>query len=84
MKSLCPCTGVLSGRNPAGETTRWCRNVRAISNGMALIRALPDGRRFGVLSDFIGKQSEVRHPGDHGTLAVLRRFADAHQLPTTV
>ena len=58
-------------------------NVSAISNGLALICALSDGRRFGVPADCIGEQSEVRGPGDHGTLTVLSWFADAHRLLTT-
>lgn len=59
-------------------------NVRAISNGLSLICALGDGRRFGVPSDYIGAESEVRLPGDHGTLSVLRWFAEAQQLPIAV
>jgi hypothetical protein len=55
-------------------------NVKAISNGIVLICALPDGRRFGVPSVYIGEQSEVRHPGDHGALAVVRWFAEDHCL----
>ena len=37
-------------------------DVKAISNGIVLICALPDGRRFGVPSGYIGEQSEVRVP----------------------
>jgi hypothetical protein len=55
-------------------------DVRAISNGLSLICALNDGRRFGVPADCIWEQSEVRRPGDHGILTVLRWFADLHQL----
>jgi hypothetical protein len=57
-------------------------NVRALGNGLSLMCALGDGRRFGVPSDCIGTQSEVRVPGDCGTLAVIKWFAEAHQLPT--
>jgi hypothetical protein len=59
-------------------------NVRAISNGLVLFCALDDGRRFGVPSHCIWEGSAVRRPGDHGTLAVLSWFAEAHQLPTVV
>jgi len=33
--------------------------------------------------DQIGPGSEVRKPGDHGTLSVLHWFAELHRLPTT-
>ena len=58
--------------------------VRAITDGLSLICALDDGRRFGVPLDFIGAHSEVRRPGDFGALAVPREFAESHQLPTAI
>ena len=58
-------------------------NVRAISNGLALFCALEDGRGFGVPANCIGTESDVRVPGDYGTLIVRRWFALEHQLPTT-
>lgn len=50
-------------------------NVRAISVGLALICELPDGRRFSTPVDLIGPDSQVRSPGDFGTLEVVRWFA---------
>jgi hypothetical protein len=58
-------------------------DVLAVSNGMVLICKLPNGRRIGVPFDQIGPGSEVRKPGDHGTLSVLHWFAELHRLPTT-
>ena len=58
-------------------------NVLAVSKGIVLICALPDGRRIGVPFDQIGPTSEVRTPGERGTLSVLRWFAQEHGLPTT-
>ena len=52
-------------------------------NGMVLICELPSGRRVGVPFDQIGPESEVRKPGDRGTLSVLCGFAEVHKLPTT-
>jgi hypothetical protein len=54
--------------------------VRAVSNGLALICQLRDGRRFSVPSRFIGPASQVRNPGDIGTLSVPRWFANEHDL----
>ena len=58
-------------------------DVLAISNGMVLICELPDGRRIGVPVDQIGPSSEVRLPGERGTLSVLRWFAQEHGLLAT-
>ena len=58
-------------------------DVLAVSNGMVLICELPSGRRIGVPFDQIGPESEVRKPGDRGTLSVLCWFAELHELPTT-
>ena len=44
--------------------------VRAISDGLALICELPDGRRIGVPKALIDPTSEVRRPGDYGTLFI--------------
>ena len=57
-------------------------DVLAVSNGMVLICELPSGRRIGVPFDQIGPESEVRKPGDRGTLSVLCWFARLHKLPT--
>jgi hypothetical protein len=57
-------------------------NVRALSNGLVLFCTLEDGRGFGVPANCIGPQSEVRVPGDYGTLLVRRWFALEHELPT--
>jgi hypothetical protein len=48
-------------------------NVRAISNGLALICEV-DGRRFGVPTYEIDPTSEVRRPGDVGMLVVAREL----------
>jgi hypothetical protein len=74
--------GLMERPEPRLEDFVLVPNVRAISNGLTLICALDDDRRFGVPSDCIGEQSEVRRPGDYGTLAVLIWFAETHQLPT--
>ena len=50
-------------------------NVRAISDGLALICELPDKRRIGVPANAIDLKSEVRRPGDFGTLVVIRELA---------
>ena len=57
-------------------------NVRAISDGLALMCELDDGRRVSVPLHLIGPESQVRQPGDCGTLAVTERFAIDHKLPT--
>ena len=44
--------------------------VRAISDGLALICELADGRRVGVPKALIEPTSEVRRPGDYGTLFI--------------
>ena len=72
-----------SASKPGPESFVVVPRVRAISNGLALICELSDGRRFGVPFDCIGKQSEVRHPGEHGAITVLRWFAEEHRLPIT-
>jgi hypothetical protein len=50
-------------------------NVRAISDGLALICELPDKRRIGVPVTFIHLKSEVRRPGDYGALVIPRQLA---------
>ena len=50
-------------------------NVRAISNGLALICELPDKRRIGVPQTMIDLKSQVRRPGDYGTLVIPRQLA---------
>ena len=50
-------------------------NVRAVSDGLALICELPDKRRIGVPTTLIDFKSEVRRPGDHGTLVIPRQLA---------
>ena len=58
--------------------------VRAISDGLALICELADGRRVGVPKALIDPTSEVRRAGDYGTLFIpvaLARdlgIADSH------
>jgi len=74
--------GLLDTPKPRPEDFVLVANVRALSNGLALLCAVDDGRRFGVPSYCIGEHSDVRRPGDHGTLAVLRWFAELHELPT--
>jgi hypothetical protein len=76
--------GELDNPKPRPQDFVLVPNVRALSNGLALLCALDDGRRFGVPSDCIGERSEVRRAGDQGTLAVLSWFAEAHQLPIAV
>ena len=49
--------------------------VRAISNGLALICELPDKRRIGVPQPLIHLSSEVRRPGDYGTLVIPKQLA---------
>ena len=50
-------------------------NVRAISDGLALICELPDKRRVGVPRTLIDLSSEVQQPGDRGTLIIPRQLA---------
>jgi len=57
-------------------------NVRAVSDGLALICQLRDGRRFSLPVRLIGPASQVRTPGDVGTLSVPRWFANDHDLTT--
>ena len=45
-------------------------SVRAISDGLALICELPDGRRVGVPKALIEPASEVRQVGDYGMLLI--------------
>lgn len=55
-------------------------DVRAVSDGLALFCQLRDGRRFSVPLRLIGPASQVRTPGDVGTLSVPRWFANEHDL----
>ena len=50
-------------------------NVRAISDGLALICELADKRRVGVPRTLIDLSSEVQQPGDRGTLIIPRQLA---------
>jgi len=50
-------------------------NVRAISDGLALICELPDKRRVGVPQGLIDPGSEVQCPGDYGVLIIPRQLA---------
>lgn len=50
-------------------------HVRAVSNGLALICELPDRQRIGVPLHLIDKTSEVRAPGDQGTLVIAKWLA---------
>ena len=50
-------------------------HVRAVSNGLVLICELLDRRRIGVPLHLIDDTSEVRRPGDQGTLAIPRWLA---------
>jgi hypothetical protein len=63
-----------------GEELVLVPNVRAISDGLTLMCELADKRRVGVPLQMIGSRSEVRRPGDVGTLAVPRWFATDHEL----
>ncbi|HEY2386073.1 MAG TPA: hypothetical protein VGK30_03865 [Candidatus Binatia bacterium] len=50
-------------------------NVRAISDGLALICELPDKRRIGVPTLAIDPTSDVQGPGDYGTLVISKQVA---------
>jgi hypothetical protein len=50
-------------------------NVRAISDGLALICELPDRRRIGVPQLAIDPSSQVQRPGDHGVLVISNQLA---------
>jgi hypothetical protein len=52
------------------------RNVRAISDGLALVCEFGDGRRVGVPTHAIAAWSDVRMPRDYGTLAIKREVAE--------
>ena len=49
-------------------------NVRALRQGLVLVCEL-DGQHVGVLREAIGRDSEVREPGDYGRLVITRRHA---------
>lgn len=51
-------------------------NVRAISDGLALICELEDGRRITLPTYAISGGSQVRRPGDVGTLVLQREYAE--------
>jgi hypothetical protein len=57
------------------------RNVRACTDGLALICQLEDGRRFWVPRRLIGPDSQIYGVGDVGTLSVPQWFADEQMLP---
>ena len=59
------------------------RNVRAISDGLGLVCELANKRRFNVPVYLIPPQSQVRRPGDVGTLALPQWFADYEALPVS-
>jgi hypothetical protein len=50
-------------------------NVRAISDGLALICELPDKRRIGVPLLLIDPGSQVQHVGDYGVLVIPKHLA---------
>ena len=50
-------------------------HVRAISDGLALVCELPDKRRIGVPLHLIHHTSDVRRPGDEGTLVIPKQLA---------
>src|SRR3954466_5063004 len=50
-------------------------HVRAISDGLALICELSDGRRVGVPKAWIEHSSEVRNAGDLGMLVIPTHLA---------
>ena len=50
-------------------------NVRAISDGLALMCELPDKRRIGVPTGYILAHSEVRRIGDYRTLIITQEMA---------
>lgn len=51
-------------------------NVRAISDGLSLMCEMEGGRRIAIPLYEIGPGSEVRRPGDFGTLVVSREIAE--------
>ena len=51
------------------------RSVRAISDGLALVCELLDGRRVGIPRHAIAAWSDVRKPGEYGALAIKRETA---------
>ncbi len=50
-------------------------NVRAISDGLALTCELSDNRRIRVPITWVALASDVRRPGDYGTLIIPKRLA---------
>lgn len=63
------------GQKAISDKLVWVPRVRAVSNGLALICELPGSRRIGVPVDMIDSQSEVRSPGDYGTLVISPQLA---------
>ena len=61
----------------AAEIFVTVAHVEAISDGLALICQLPDGRRIGVPPFAIAPASQVRKPGDRGTLLLQRHVAQS-------
>jgi hypothetical protein len=59
------------------------QNVRAISDGLGLVCELANKRRFNVPVYLIAPESQVRRPGDVGTLALPQWFADYEALPVS-
>ncbi len=57
-------------------------DVFAVSDGLVLICEVR-GNRYGIPRDYIAKDSEVRRPGERGTLRVLRRCAEEMGLVQT-
>jgi hypothetical protein len=53
----------------------FVQKVRAISDGLALVCELPDGRRVDVPTQAIAAWSDVRKPRDYGALAIKRDVA---------
>lgn len=60
--------------SPVSDLVRVA-HVRAVSNGLVLICELPDRRRIGVPLHLIDDASDVRSPGDQGTLVIPKQLA---------
>jgi hypothetical protein len=61
--------------SPFAEDLVRIPQVFAISDGLALICELKDKRRIGVPIAWIALASDVRRPGDYGTLVIPRQLA---------
>jgi hypothetical protein len=61
---------------PDGDAFVSVPNVRALSDGLALVCQLENGRRIAVPKYEIAARSEVQNPGDVGTLVLGRALAE--------